>query len=249
MAVKDFKIVQRKVAELVPAEYNPRKISEKQLNDLKKSFKNLGTLEPAVINMKAGRENIIISGHQRIRVATELGMETYPCIEVKFAEAKEREANIRMNKNTGEFDQDLLIEGFEIEALLEWGFEETELDLEIEEKKYSHKIESPIYKPIGKKPKITELYDRHKVKELVKRINNSTLPEEEKEFLVSAAQRHIIFNYENIANYYAHSPKEVQELMEDSALVIIDFNKAIENGFTRLTDKIIQQYKEDYHEK
>jgi hypothetical protein len=42
------------------------------------------------------------------------------------------------------------------------------------------------------------------------------------------------FNYKNVAEYYAHSEKEVQELMEDSALVIIDYNKAIELGFVKL---------------
>ena len=53
------------------------------------------------------------------------------------------------------------------------------------------------------------------------------LPEKEKQFLMAAASRHIVFHYSKIANFYAHSSKECQELMEKSALVIIDFNKAI----------------------
>ena len=48
----------------------------------------------------------------------------------------------------------------------------------------------------------------------------------------------LFFDYSKIANFYAHSSRECQELMENSALVIIDFNKAIENGFVRLTEEI-----------
>ena len=61
---------------------------------------------------------------------------------------------------------------------------------------------------------------------------------EEKEFLKLAATRHIEFNYRNAANYYSQSGKETQEHMENSALVIIDYNKAIEHGFVELTETI-----------
>ena len=63
-------------------------------------------------------------------------------------------------------------------------------------------------------------------------------PEEEKEFLRLAATRHIVFNYARIADYYAHSNKEVQKLMEESALVIIDINDAIANGYVKLSKNI-----------
>lgn len=122
-----MKIVQRQIADLIPAEYNPRQISEKQLADLAKSMENLGTLEPAVVNQYPGRENVIISGHQRIRVAQDMGMDKYPCLEVKFPPEKEREANIRMNRNTGEWDWDLLESGFEVEDLVGWGFDTKDL--------------------------------------------------------------------------------------------------------------------------
>lgn len=122
-----FEIKMRKISELIPAEYNPRKISEKQFNELKKSFQSLGTLEPAVINMHPERENIIISGHQRIKVAADLGMEEYPCHEVSFSLKKEKQANIRMNKNGGDWDFDALSAHFEGLELLAWGFEEKDL--------------------------------------------------------------------------------------------------------------------------
>lgn len=119
-----MEIKSRPISELKPAEYNPRQLTEKQFKDLQNSFKNLGTLEPAVININPDRLNVIISGHQRLKVAESLGMTEYPCFEVDFSEAKEREANIRMNRNTGDWDMDLLANNFEVEDLKEWGFDD-----------------------------------------------------------------------------------------------------------------------------
>lgn len=76
----------------------------------------------------------------------------------------------------------------------------------------------------------------------MRKIEASNVKEEEKMFLRLAASRHIVFNYENIADYYAIADKEMQELMEDSALVIIDFNKALEKGFVVLNDKMRKLY-------
>jgi len=120
-------IKQRKISELIPAEYNPRRLSSKQFNDLQKSFKKLGTLEPAVVNMIEERKNVIISGHQRLKVAESLGMAEYPCVEVSFPIEKEKEANIRMNQNTGSWDMDILANCFDNTDLLDFGFSEEEL--------------------------------------------------------------------------------------------------------------------------
>ena len=130
--MRTLKIVNRKITELKPAEYNPRQLTDKEFKDLQTSFKNLGTLEPAVINQYKGRENIIISGHQRLKVAASLEMDEYPCYEVSFPLKKEREANIRMNKNTGGWDLGMLESEFDIDDLKEWGFEDDELEFESE---------------------------------------------------------------------------------------------------------------------
>ena len=53
-----------------------------------------------------------------------------------------------------------------------------------------------------------------------------------------AAQRHNVFNYKNIANYYANASEEMQELMERSALVIIDYEDAIRNGYVQLSSSL-----------
>ena len=79
-------------------------------------------------------------------------------------------------------------------------------------------------------------------------IDNSNLPIEEKTFLVEAARRHTVFNYEKIADYYAHASKEMQDFMERSALVIIDFNKAYELGYVKLAHEVANQYLDNYGE-
>lgn len=117
-----------------------------------------------------------------------------------------------------------------------------------EEKKYSSKIEAPIYEPKNKQPHIMELCDKTKTQRLIREIENSSLSYEEKMFLIDAARRHNVFNYEKIADYYAHASKEMQHLMERSALVIIDFEKAIQYGYVKLCDEIRNQYLEEYGE-
>jgi hypothetical protein len=116
------------------------------------------------------------------------------------------------------------------------------------EKKYSTKIESPIYEPKNAKPHIMELVDKTKTHRLLKEIEASSLPYDEKTFLMDSARRHNVFNYEKIADYYAHSSKEMQNLMEKSGLVIIDFEKAIQYGYVKLCDEIRKQYLEEYGE-
>jgi len=115
-----------------------------------------------------------------------------------------------------------------------------------EDNKYSSKIEAPIYEPKNKKPHIMELLESTKTKQLIREISDSEVTEEEKAFLIEAAKRHNVFNYEKIADYYAHSPETMQGLMEKSALVIIDFKKAIESGYVKLCEEIKAQYMEEY---
>ena len=113
--------------------------------------------------------------------------------------------------------------------------------------KYNLKINKLIYTPSGNKPLTVELFDKNFTDNLIKDINSSCVSQDEKDFLILAAQRHIIFNYSKIADYYACASKEMQELMEDSGLVIIDFKKAIEKGYVNLSKEIAKQYLEDNH--
>ncbi len=103
---------------------------------------------------------------------------------------------------------------------------------------YTTKVSVPQYLPSNKMPEITELFNSQKYSTLVRDIKASTVSEEEKAFLLKAATRHIVFNYSKIADYYAHATPEMQRLMEQSALVIIDLNDAIANGYVQFSRKI-----------
>lgn len=116
------------------------------------------------------------------------------------------------------------------------------------DKKYTTKVGIPQYLPSSEKPKLNHLFNSEKTDLLVERIKNSNVSPEEKDFLIKAAQRHLVFNYAKIADYYAHSNKEMQELMEESALVIIDINDAIANGYVKLS-KNIKKIMQDSGEK
>ena len=116
------------------------------------------------------------------------------------------------------------------------------------EGKYTSKIKAPVYEPKNAKPHVMELCDTYKTNHLIQEIKNSSVSEDEKRFLIEAARRHTVFNYEKIADYYSHSDKEMQQLMERSALVIIDFEMAIQLGYVKLCDEIRSQYLEEYGE-
>lgn len=127
----------------------------------------------------------------------------------------------------------------------DWGVYVCEAEDNEEGNIYTAKIELPSYEPNGIIPAIEEMIDTSKRDELVREIENAKLDDSVKTFLKEAANRHTVFNYEKIADFYANASKEVQELMEDSALVIIDFNKAIEKGFVKVTKDLEEMYKID----
>lgn len=103
---------------------------------------------------------------------------------------------------------------------------------------YTNKIISPIYTPKGDRPPLTTLIDRTKTDKLISEIDSSDIPQDIKIFLKHAAERHTVFHFGRIAEYYCHADKTVQDLMEKSAMIIIDFNKAIEYGFVHMTERL-----------
>lgn len=107
-----------------------------------------------------------------------------------------------------------------------------------DDNRYTSKISIPQYLPKAECPNIHELIGTKKYDELMSEIETSSISDEQKEFLRQAATRHLVFNYAKVADYYAHQSKEMQELMEKSALVLIDFDDAIANGYAKLDHRI-----------
>lgn len=116
------------IDKLIKADYNPRKWDEKALNHLKQSIKRFGIVDPAIVNIAPKRKNIVIGGHMRIEAAKGLGIKEMPVVYVNLPDLeKEKELNLRLNKNQGEFDFSLLA-NFAEEFLTNVGFDSEDLD-------------------------------------------------------------------------------------------------------------------------
>lgn len=124
----ELKIVNKKITELNPAPYNPRKWSTDATEQLAESIQKYGLVDPILCNQATGRENIVIGGHFRLKVAKDLGFKEVPVCYVNIPELeKEKELNLRLNKNLGEWDYSLLKE-FDESLLTDIGFDSEEID-------------------------------------------------------------------------------------------------------------------------
>ncbi|MEM3541178.1 MAG: ParB N-terminal domain-containing protein [Candidatus Bilamarchaeaceae archaeon] len=244
-----MKLEKRLVKDLKYYPGNPRTMSEKMLEKLKKSIQEFGLVDPLIINTK----NEVIGGNQRLHILKELGIQEVDVVVVDLSKNKEKALNLALNKISGEFDEDLLrsfVDDLEFTELELAGFSpleleklEVEIDDEIEANPYTFKITPIHYEPKGK-PALGELYDDTKYKQLLTEIDKAKIPEDVKEFLRLSAIRFVRFNFSKIADFYANTDKETQELFEKLALVIVDFNDAIYNGFVKFTEKVNRLLKE-----
>jgi len=239
-------IIVKQITDLLPYINNARTHSDEQVLQIAASIKEFGFNNPILITS----DNSIIAGHGRVMAAKKLHLTDIPCIELDHLSDTQRKAYIladnKLALNAG-WDDNLL--AFELQELENQnfdlsliGFSDKELssllDIAAADGIYSNKISVPTYEPRNKKPPIADLYNEEKAIDLIADIKDSKLQKAEKDFLMSAASRHIVFNYSKIADFYAHSSKECQELMEQSALVIVDYKQAIESGFVHLTAQI-----------
>ena len=120
-------IIQKPIDSLIFAEYNPRQLSDDQYKHLKDSISRFGLVAPIIINKNKDRKGIIIGGHQRVKVAKTMGIKEVPCVEIDLTYDKEKELNVRLNKNVGSWDFDILANTFDVDELIEFGFDEKEL--------------------------------------------------------------------------------------------------------------------------
>ena len=113
-------IEKKKLAELIPAPYNPRQSTAKQETQLKRSLEKFGVVEPIIWNKQTG---YIVGGHFRVRELQKLGYKEIDCVIVDLNEDDEKELNIRLNANTGEWDWDSLANEWDVEKLEDWGLD------------------------------------------------------------------------------------------------------------------------------
>lgn len=240
--------------------------------------KNKRLIQKSLVDCGAGRsilidkEDCIIAGNGVYEQAQELGLKVRviesdgtELIAIKRTDLNTEDARRKAlaladnyTNDTSVFDMEAIIEDFTPDELDLWEFNIDVSTLDIGsgsertnasvDNLYTNKIITPEYLPKNERPAISDLFDMEKYNELVSKIEVSNISPEDKKFLICAASRHVVFNYEKIADYYANSDKDVQELMEDSALVIIDFDSAISKGFVKLSQAIDEQYDIDHEE-
>ena len=261
MKQRQLTVIYKRVDELIPYVNNARTHSDEQVTQIASSIKEFGFNNPILTD----GENGVIAGHGRLLAAKKLGLETVPTIELSgLTEAQKKAYILADNKialNSG-WDEELLkIElddlknsGADLESV---GFTNDELEEilgvvddvtnEIDDR-YTAKIDSIQYEPSATPPHLRELVDDAKAEALIAEIDSSDLSPAEKEFLRKAAYRHLKFNYKKVADFYCSASAECQALMEKSALVIVDFDDAIKNGYVKMTKhfkELIEKKKHD----
>lgn len=128
MTKNNLSVTYQKVKSLNHAPYNPRKWSEDAIAQLTESIKSFGFVDPILVNGAPGRKNVVIGGHFRLKVAKDLGIDEVPVVYVDIPDIeREKELNIRLNKNLGDWDYELLAE-FGETLLSTIGFDSTEID-------------------------------------------------------------------------------------------------------------------------
>lgn len=236
--MEELNIVYKPIKELKPYKKNAKKHNKEQVEQIANSIKEFGFTQPVIID----KHNSVVAGHGRILGAKKAGLKQVPtvCLEDLTEEQIKAYRLVDNKLNESEWDDVLLaqeLEGLDKEQMKLFGFDFGEY-VEEEEKKYTMKTNIPQYEIKGETPSVSELVDIGKVKELLHKIKQSNVSEEEKKFLRYGAYRHLCFDYSKIAEYYANADKEMQELMEDSALVIIDFEDAIAKGYVEMSEQV-----------
>jgi len=253
-----FPVMRIRAGDLQGADYNPRDIDQDSLRGLQASVDEFGMPQPIIWNKRTQR---LIGGHQRLKT---LGPDDETdVIVMDLTEVREKALNVALNNPNiqGSWTESItdLLQEIEVavpdltsvlrfDTLLDDITSSIDSDLNgggegpVLSENYTRKIETPIYEPHGDKPDESELYDREKTDALIDDIDEcEDLPEEVRDFLINAAERHTVFRFDRIAEYYAHAPAKVQDLMEQSACVIIDFERAIELGYVKLTESMLKQ--------
>lgn len=248
-----IEIIFKPISALFGYAKNARTHSDSQVAEIAASIQEFGWTNPILVDEGGG----IIAGHGRIAAAESLGLNEVPVIVLTDLTDDQKKAyRLADNKiplNAG-WDVELL--KLELCELLDsdfdmtlTGFSKVEIDdllVEVDSgagddgERYTAKIDSPVYEPSETVPELSELYDESKTQQIAENIRAASLPADVEKFLLAAAERHTVFNFNKIADYYSHAPENIQALFEASALVIVDYQQAIEHGFVHMTKRMVE---------
>lgn len=254
------------LSKMRPMSGNARYHDSESVESIRRSLEAYGQRKPIVVR----DDGEIIAGNGTYEAALELGWDSLAVVKVSEDRTESLAYSIADNRSgdLSEWATEALRAAMaELEGTdLYTGFSDADLeqmlaDLEDEgggegggsggkepedtDPNYTRKVEVPVYEMKGERPDVSDLLDRSKEEELVSAIEAADIGSDLKSFLRAAAARHVVFDYEQIAEFYAHAEPAVQRLMEDSALVIVDFDRAIELGFVKLAGKLGEAYDAD----
>lgn len=247
--IEQMKVTYKNIRDLKPYKKNAKKHPKEQVEQIANSIKKFGFTQPVLID----KHNCVVAGHGRILGAKKAGLKEVPTVcldELTEEQIKAyRLADNKLNESDWDFgllDEELGVLADDIDMSL-FGFDLDMTDEEDEPKKpkYTMKTNAPVYEIRGDKPQLTDLFNMTKTKKLIKDIEKSSVSEREKKFLKMAAYRHCVFDYGKIAEYYAHASEEMQKLMEDNALIIIDYDRAYELGYVKMMKKLTEMNEDD----
>lgn len=253
------------IEKLVPNPKNPNKHPSDQIALLARIIKATGWRQPITVSTRSG---FIVKGHGRLMAAKEAGLAEVPVDYQNYATEAEEYADLVADNRLAELseiDQAMLSDIFkgidtdeipieltgytaeqigELEKALQ-GIEDDGTGLDAE--KYTDKTDVPQYEVTGKAVTLAECVDKDRADEFLREIEAAKgLTAEERDFLKLAATRFYAFNYKNVAEYYANTASPaMQRHMEKMALVIIDFDDAIKNGYVVLSKDLTAAMKND----
>ena len=250
------------IESVTPYARNPRKIGADAVSAVSGSIKEFGFKSPIIVD----NDRVIINGHTRLKAAQQLGLKEVPIVVASDLTPEQVRAYRIADNRSAEFskwDEDFLKVELDDIGDIDLSFcNVDEMLAEIEEQsnqerqeqitegeKYTSKIDAPMYEPKGENPKISELYSIEKSKTFIERIKEQKLEQELEEFLIYAAHRHNVFNYGKIAEFYCHASKETQEIMEDLALIIVDYKKALKMGYAKVSKELDEVFLSEESEK
>lgn len=235
------------IKDLKPDKRNARKHNPRNIGMIERSLGEVGAARSIVID----EDGKILAGNGTVEGAAQAGITKVQVVDAdgetivavrRTGLTDEQKTKLALYDNRtaelAEWDADVLEEiGEEID--LSGMFTGDEFG-QVTGAEYTIKTDPVIYEPSDNKPTLGALYSMGRAARLLGDIDASSVSEDEKAFLRVAAWRHAVISYSAVADYYAHASAEMQRLMEDSALVIIDYKKAVELAYAKVSERIME---------
>ena len=218
-----MQIEKKKVIDLVPADYNPRKdlkLGDKEYEKLKRSIDEFGYVDPLIWNKRTSR---LVGGHQRLKVLKDMGIDEVDVVVVDMDEEKEKALNVALNKISGDWDKDKLmllitdLQGEDFDVSLT-GFDPEELDdlfkdnLKDDVKNDNFDVDKELKKPTMTKPGDLWQLGEHRL------LCGDSTKEESYELLMAGKQANLVITDPPYnVNYQGSAGKIKNDNMKDDA--------------------------------